>query len=278
MVVATVITTLPFQQTTSPPGSVWSQSGNVTFYTVHNIKIDAGTSVIGSIDLFDYFYFIIFNAISFIASVIVNFLMISGILVKNKICMGLLKIALYTTLAFLVITYIIAIYMVTPFSLLELKYKEVFSIQIWVLGSLVVLVDAGGSVERVNNPSESAKTTQARKKWWKNLSKHLKYRGNWVEENRGYIMVVATVIITLTFQQATSPPGGVWSQSGNVTFYTSHNIKIDVGTSVIGSIDLLDYFYFIIFNVISFIASVIVSFLLISGFLVKNKISVGLRQ
>ena len=77
-------------------------------------------------------------------------------------------------------------------------------------------------------------------------------------------MVVAIVITTLTFQQAASPPGGVWSQCGNVTFYTCHNIKVDAGTSVIGSIDPLFYFYFIIFNAISFIASVIVTFLLIT--------------
>ena len=140
-----------------------------------------------------------------------------------------------------------------------------------------MLLDVGARVERVNNPSELAKTTQSRMKWWKNLSKHLKYWGNWVEENRGYIMVVATVIITLTFQQAASLPGGVWSQSGNVTFYTSRNIKVDVGMSVIGFINPLYYFYFIIFNTISFITSVIVTFLLIiSGFLVKNKICMGL--
>ena len=48
-----------------------------------------------------------------------------------------------------------------------------------------MLLDAGARVKRVNNPSESAKTTQSRKKWWKNLSKHLKYCSNWVEENRG---------------------------------------------------------------------------------------------
>ena len=72
-----MITTLTFQQAASPAGSVWSQSGDVTFYTGHNIKVDAGTSVIGSIDPLYYFYFIIFNALSFIASVIVNFLLIT---------------------------------------------------------------------------------------------------------------------------------------------------------------------------------------------------------
>ena len=37
-------------------------------------------------------------------------------------------------------------------------------------------------VDRYNT---SAITTQSRNKWWKNLLKHLKYGGNWVEENRG---------------------------------------------------------------------------------------------
>ena len=103
------------------------------------------------------------------------------------------------------------------------------------------------------------------------MLKHLKYGGNWVEENRGYIMVVATMITTITFQQVASPPGGVWPQSGNVSHYSCYNIEVDAGTSVVGSIHLLYYFYFVIFNALSFIALVIVTFLLISGFPVKNK-------
>ena len=133
-----------------------------------------------------------------------------------------------------------------------------------------------GGDDIVDRHNASAKTTQSRKKWWKNLLKHLKYEGNWVEENRGYIMVVATMITTITFQQAASPPGDVWPQSGNVTHYSCYNIEVDAGTSIVGSIDLLYYFYFMIFNAISFIASVIVTFLLISGFPVKNKMCIGL--
>ena len=133
-----------------------------------------------------------------------------------------------------------------------------------------------GGDEIVDRHNASAKTTQSRKKWWKNLLKHLKYEGNWVEENHDYIMVVATMITTITFQQVASPPGDVWPQSGNVTHYSGYNIEVDAGTSVVGSIDLLYYFYFVIFNAISFIASVIVTFLLISGFLVKNKMCIGL--
>ena len=107
-----------------------------------------------------------------------------------------------------------------------------------------------GGDDIVNHYNASAKTTQSRKKWWKNLLKHLKYRGNWVEENRAYIMVVATMITTITFQQAASALSGVWPQSGNVTHYSGYNIEVDAGMSVVGSIDLLYYFYFMIFNVI----------------------------
>ena len=140
MVVVTVITTVTFQQAASPLGGVWPQSGNVTHYSSYNIKVDDGTSVVGFINPLYYFYFMIFNAISFIALVIVTFLLISGFLVKNKIFMGLLTIALCTTLAFLIITYITEVSMVTPFSIYALKYKEVFNILEWVLGSLVVVI------------------------------------------------------------------------------------------------------------------------------------------
>ena len=133
-----------------------------------------------------------------------------------------------------------------------------------------------GGDDIVNHYNALAKTTQSRKKWWKNLLKHLKYRSNWVEENRGYIVVVATMITTITFQQAACSPGGVWPQWGNVTRYSGYNIEVDAGTSVVGSIDPLYYFYFMIFIAIYFIASVIVTFLLISGFLIKNKMCMGL--
>ena len=139
VVVATMITIITFQQAANPLGSVWPQWGNVTCYSGYNIKVDAGTSVVGSIDPLYYFYFMIFNAIYFIASVIVAFLLISGFMVKNKMCMGLLTIALCTTLTFLIITYITAVSMVTSFSIYALKYK-VFNIQEWVLGSLVVVI------------------------------------------------------------------------------------------------------------------------------------------
>ena len=69
------------------------------------------------------------------------------------------------------------------------------------------------------------------------MLKHLKYGGNWVEKNRGYMMVVATLITTITFQQEASPRGNVWPQSENVTHYSGYNIEVDARTLIVGSID-----------------------------------------
>jgi hypothetical protein len=38
----------------------------------------------------------------------------------------------------------------------------------------------------------------------------LRHRENWMEETRGTLMIVATVIATMAFQAGISPPGGVW--------------------------------------------------------------------
>ena len=53
---------------------------------------------------------------------------------------------------------------------------------------------------------ESANPSRASKKMSKWLE-YLRYQGNWIQEMPGALMVVATVISTITFQPAISPPG-----------------------------------------------------------------------
>ncbi|XP_059455421.1 ankyrin repeat-containing protein ITN1-like isoform X1 [Corylus avellana] len=104
------------------------------------------------------------------------------------------------------------------------------------------------------------------------LVKHLKYQENWIEETRGTLMVVATVIASMAFQAGISPPGGVWQQ--NTSNSTGSNCGEDdicqAGKAVLSysSSNLNEYRYrsFISCNTISFIASVCVLFLVISGF------------
>uniref|UniRef100_A0A7N2LM45 PGG domain-containing protein n=2 Tax=Quercus lobata TaxID=97700 RepID=A0A7N2LM45_QUELO len=151
-----------------------------------------------------------------------------------------------------------------------------------------ILMDVGARVERVNNLSplsavavghhESVEPIPLRKNWLK----YLKYQGDWVEDNRGAIMVVATVITTIAFQNIAKPPGGVW-QANTTDFTDSKGNPVCTprnpcyaGNSVFayGGTTNMRYLYFSISNTISFVASLSVTFLLISGFPIKNKVCV----
>ncbi|KAL0009926.1 hypothetical protein SO802_005034 [Lithocarpus litseifolius] len=116
---------------------------------------------------------------------------------------------------------------------------------------------------------ESGKPTQLSKK-------RSKQKGNWIEEMRGALMVVATVITTITYQRpALSPPDGVWQsdiKDSNQANACSGKNKCEAGTLVLAYGGYEDGFlYFLICNSIAFTASLSVIFLLISGVPLKNK-------
>lgn len=151
-------------------------------------------------------------------------------------------------------------------------------------------MDVGVRVERVNNLSplsavavghhESVEPIQLRKNWFK----YLKYQGDWVEDNRGAIMVVATVITSITFQNIANPPGGVWQANttdftdskGNTVCTSSTPCYAGNAVFAYGGTTNMKYLYFSISNTISFVASLSVTFLLISGFPIKNKFCMSL--
>ncbi|KAM1525932.1 hypothetical protein ACFX10_010332 [Malus domestica] len=88
-------------------------------------------------------------------------------------------------------------------------------------------------------------STPARRCWIK-LMKWLRHPSDWVVETRGMLMVVATMISTMTFQAAVNPP----------------NPPNDPD----------NYFpVFITYNTISFLASLSVTLLLVSGFPLYNR-------
>ncbi|KAL4625555.1 hypothetical protein ACB092_05G034900, partial [Castanea dentata] len=152
-----------------------------------------------------------------------------------------------------------------------------------------ILMDAGlGRGNEQNNLSPSLEVvvghhelpkpvlpSKKKRKWLE----YLRYQGNWIEEIRGSLMVVATVITAITFQPAVSPPGGVWQT--NVTEVSKgfgcgpSNVCL-AGTSVEGSRNSNFFYHFFMFcNTLSFTASLFVIFLSISGFSLKNKFGMG---
>ncbi|MED6132984.1 hypothetical protein PIB30_024061 [Stylosanthes scabra] len=113
------------------------------------------------------------------------------------------------------------------------------------------------------------------RKWENFYNKYLQYQGNWIEETRGTLMVVATVIATMTFQSTLSPPGGVWQENTRNGGNSCKSYGVcEAGTTVLGYAWSEDYLTFMFFNTISFFASLCVVLILISGFPLKNKVVV----
>ncbi|KAG7986894.1 hypothetical protein I3843_03G106500 [Carya illinoinensis] len=93
------------------------------------------------------------------------------------------------------------------------------------------------------------------RKWWRYFYlcrwvKHLRRHGNWIDETRGTLMLVATVIATVTFQAGINPAP---SDS-----------------------DKLQYQNFLYSNTTSFVAAISVLLVVISGFPVGNKFFIWL--
>ena len=101
-------------------------------------------------------------------------------------------------------------------------------------------------------------------------------QGNWMEEMRGSLMVVATVIATLTFQIAINPPGGVWQADTDNQHGCAAGNTCKAGTSVLASggdgEQKTKYEVFVLLCTISFSASHSVILFLITGFPLRNRL------
>ncbi|XP_050232455.1 ankyrin repeat-containing protein BDA1-like isoform X2 [Mercurialis annua] len=122
----------------------------------------------------------------------------------------------------------------------------------------------------------SGQTSSKRKSWFQKCMKYIQYD---LEETRGALMIVATVIATMTFQAAMNPPGGIWQQtytnSGGSPVCSETNI-CQAGTSVLAYTYPNDYTNFQLWNGIAFFASLCVVALVVGGFPLTNKLCVWL--
>ncbi|BFG25293.1 hypothetical protein CerSpe_115670 [Prunus speciosa] len=98
------------------------------------------------------------------------------------------------------------------------------------------------------------------------LVNFLEYPKTWLEDARGMLMVVATMISTSTFQAAVNPPGS----AGRIPC-TQDDICL-AGTSVAGTAYPNEYFQFVACNTVSFIASLSVTLLLVGRFPLQNRV------
>lgn len=89
---------------------------------------------------------------------------------------------------------------------------------------------------------------------------------DWLAKMRNALMVVASLVATVAFQAGLSPPGGVWSS--DYTVYSNGTLVDEphyAGQSVMAFKLPVAYGQFLIFNTISFLASLSIILIQVSG-------------
>ncbi|XP_068313586.1 ankyrin repeat-containing protein BDA1-like [Pyrus communis] len=95
---------------------------------------------------------------------------------------------------------------------------------------------------------------------------------DWLGRKRSSLMVVSSLIATVAFQAALSPPGGVWQDDYLVySNGTAVERPHDAGQSVMAITEPVQYGQFMIFNTIAFLASLSIILLLVSGLPMRRK-------
>ncbi|XP_062116860.1 ankyrin repeat-containing protein BDA1-like [Humulus lupulus] len=123
-------------------------------------------------------------------------------------------------------------------------------------------------IQRMMDVKLAKKSFKSR--WFHTIYKHLKSKR--LKDVEGSIMVVATLIVSMTFQATINPPGGVWQQTYNTTNgvgsdFDCQNRTCLAGTSVLAHMDDYSSLYplFLWFNSLAFLTSVNILLLIMAG-------------
>jgi hypothetical protein len=152
--------------------------------------------------------------------------------------------------------------------------------------------------------STETPTIEEPKKGWRKLLEGIgswlsyKDKEKWLDDMRGNLGLIATVIATMTFQMVLNPPGGVWplkddttnrlSDTANSPSANANSPDADIrdysdvcipvsgkylcaGQAILGVVDDYGYLQFLIANTVCFISSLSICLLLVSGISLNHR-------
>ena len=121
MIAATLIVGMTFHIAVNPPGGVWEEDKNVVGVQ-NNSTMLAGTSIMAHYYPNYYKLYMACNTVSFVASLSIVFLVVSGVpFVKTGILMWLLMIIMWIILSCIAFTYLLSMMAISP------RFGRVFS-------------------------------------------------------------------------------------------------------------------------------------------------------
>ncbi|OWM79268.1 hypothetical protein CDL15_Pgr003440 [Punica granatum] len=106
---------------------------------------------------------------------------------------------------------------------------------------------------------------------WHFVKQIMEYSGDWMNDTKGSLMMVSSIIATCTFQAAIAPPGGVWQNDTTTATGACSNRVCVAGNAVLAYYYPDRYYEFMKYDMVSFLGSLVVLFLVISGFPLSNK-------
>ncbi|XAR53464.1 hypothetical protein NMG60_11022027 [Bertholletia excelsa] len=133
MVTATVIASMAYQAGLSPPCGVWQENSEYQLDFQTKINVTAGKSILAVTDEPTYITFLITNTISFVTSLSMIFLLVSGLPIKKKIMMWILKATMWMTIAAMAFTYYLSMSAITPDYSHGIAYMMGASVWAWML-------------------------------------------------------------------------------------------------------------------------------------------------
>ena len=136
MIVATVIVAMAYQAGLNPPSGVWQKDDDKDAFDYL-----AGTFIMAYNYPKEYPRFMAYNTVSFVASLSIIFMLISGLPIKRGIFMWLLMVVMWITITFMALTYLTSLQAVAPDHVFIPITREVdISLLVWlVLIGIVML-------------------------------------------------------------------------------------------------------------------------------------------
>ncbi|CAD6336882.1 unnamed protein product [Miscanthus lutarioriparius] len=268
LTLAIVAATVTYQAGINPPGSVWSDDKGASGKPGHPILQDNHQR------RYDVFYYS--NSISFVSSVAITILLVNKESCEHGIKSYALRVCLVVGLLGLLIAYTAG----------SCRYRKqsifVIVIAVAVLISLVIQVLLSSMYKMLRRPL--AKVMEC-------LQQLMEYLQRWVfrtekvrreitsesletkdfdekkaRKRHKYLMLIAILAASVTYQAGLNPPGGFWSDD-------KHGLHGHfAGDPLLHDINHRRYKTFFCFNAISFMASIVVIMLLLSKSIRKKAV------